>query len=42
VHGKDYVEEGLKKYENKVAETQSRWLRKLASRHGLVLLPKPA
>jgi transposase len=42
VHGKDYVEEGLKKYENKVAETESRWLRKLAGKHGLVLLPKPA
>lgn len=42
VHGKDYVEEGLKKYETKVAETEARWLRKLARKHGLVLQPNPA
>lgn len=42
VHGKDYVEEGLKKYEEKVADTQKRWLHKLARKHGLVLTPKPA
>jgi transposase len=42
VHGKDYVEEGLKKYEMKVNETEARWLRKLAKKHGLVLLPSPA
>jgi len=42
VHGKDYVEEGLKQYETKVAETEARWLRKLAKRHGMVLLPNPA
>jgi len=41
VHGKDYVEEGLKQYENKVAETEARWLRKLARKHGMVLLPTP-
>ena len=41
VHGKDYVEEGLKRYETKVAETESRWLRKLAKKHGLVLAPTP-
>lgn len=41
VHGKDYVEEGLKKYEGKVAETEARWLRKLAKKHGLVLSPTP-
>ena len=42
VHGKDYVEEGLKKYEAKVLETEARWLRKLARKHGLALLPNPA
>ena len=42
VHGKDYVEEGLKKYETKVAETEARWLRKLAKKHGLILQPTPA
>jgi transposase len=41
VHGKDYVEEGLKQYETKVAETEARWLRKLAKKHGLTLLPNP-
>jgi transposase len=41
VHGKDYVEEGLKQYETKVAETEARWLRKLAKKHGMVLLPTP-
>jgi hypothetical protein len=42
VHGKDYVEEGLKKYETKVAETEARWLRKLAKKHGMTLLSNPA
>ena len=42
VHGKDYVEKGLKDYETKVAQTETRWLHKLARKHGLSLLPKPA
>lgn len=42
VHGKDYVEQGLQTYEAKVAQTEERWLRKLAKKHGLVLLPSPA
>lgn len=42
VHGQDYVGEGLKKYEIKVAETEASWLRKLARNHGLVLLPTPS
>ena len=42
VHGKGYVEAGLQKYETKVAETEARWLRKLARKHGLVLQPNPA
>jgi len=42
VHGKDYVEEGLKKYEDRVAETEARWLRKLAKKHGMTLFPNPA
>jgi transposase len=41
VHGKDYVEQGLKQYEIKVAETEARWLRKLAKKHGMTLLPNP-
>lgn len=41
VHGKDYVEEGLQKYETKVSETAARWLRKRAKKHGLALLPIP-
>lgn len=42
VRGKDYVEEGLQKDETKVAETETRWLRKLATQHGITLLPSPA
>ena len=42
VHGKDYVEKGLQDYETKVAETEARWLRKLAKKHGMSLLPIPA
>jgi hypothetical protein len=41
VHGKDYVKEGLKKFETKVSATEARWLRKLAKKHGLALLPIP-
>jgi transposase len=37
VHGMDYVEEGLKKYEQKVARTEQRLLEKLARRHGFTL-----
>jgi hypothetical protein len=39
VHGKNYVAEELKKYATKVAGAEARWLRKLARKHGLVLLP---
>lgn len=42
VHGMEYVEEGLKKYELRVIETEQRLLRKLAKKHGLVLQPRPA
>jgi transposase len=41
VHGQDYVEQGLKKYESRVEETQKSWLRKLAKKHGLVLVSPP-
>jgi hypothetical protein len=41
VHGQDYVEQGLKKYETRVEETQKSWLRKLAKKHGLVLVSPP-
>lgn len=40
VHGISYVEHGLKKYEDKVAQTEQRLLQKLARKHNLVLLPK--
>jgi len=42
VHGKDYVEQGLQKYEEKVAQTEQRLLQKLASKYNLVLQPKAA
>lgn len=40
VHGVAYVEQGLKKYEARVALTEQRVLYKLARKHGLRLLPK--
>jgi transposase len=40
VHGKAYVEEGLKKYEEKVLQTEQRLLQKLAAKYNLVLQPK--
>lgn len=40
VHGMNYVEEGLKKYETRVAHTEQWLLQKLARKHGLVLMPK--
>lgn len=39
VHGQEYVEYGLKKYETQVQDTQKRWLRKLAKKHGMTLVP---
>ncbi len=42
VHGISYVEQGLKKYEEKVAQTEQRLLRKLASKYNMLLLPKLA
>jgi len=41
VHGLAYVEAGLKKYEDRVAQTEQRLLQKLAKKHGLILQPKP-
>jgi hypothetical protein len=40
VHGMSYVEEGLKKYERRVAHTEQWLLQKLARKHGLILMPK--
>jgi len=40
VHGTNYVEQGLKKYEEKVAQTEQRLLQKLARKYNLVLQPK--
>lgn len=42
VRGLAYVEAGLKKYEDRVAQTEQRLLQKLAKKHGLILQPKPA
>jgi len=42
VHGIAYVEQGLKKYEEKVAQTEQRLLQKLARKYNLVLQPKAA
>jgi transposase len=42
VHGLAYVEQGLKKYEEKVAQTEQHLLQKLARKHGMVLQPKTA
>jgi len=36
VHGRAYVEQGLKKYEEKVAQTEQRLLQKLADRKSVV------
>lgn len=41
VHGLAYVEEGLKRYEAKVVETERRVLDKLARKHGLRMVPVP-
>jgi hypothetical protein len=40
VHGVAYVEEGLKKYQDRVAQTEQRLLRKLARKHRLQLVPE--
>lgn len=42
VHGISYVEQGLKKYEEKVAQTEQRLLQKLARKYNLLLQPKAA
>lgn len=42
VKGSTYVEEGLKQYETKVAQTEQRLLQKLARKYNLVLQAKPA
>jgi transposase len=41
-YGMDYVEKGLKNYEVKVLETETRLLRKLAKKQGFVLFPAAA
>jgi transposase len=42
VHGAAYVEQGLKKYEAQVAQTEQRLLAKLARKHNMILQPKAA
>ena len=42
VHGLTYVEHGLKKYQQRVEDTERRLLAKLAKKHGLILQPKTA
>lgn len=41
VHGATYAEEGLKKYEARVLETETRVLQKLARKHGFILQTAP-
>lgn len=41
VKGIQFVEKGLAYYEQKFAQTEQRLLRKLASKHNLVLMPNP-
>lgn len=41
VHGAAYIEEGLKKYEARVHETDRRVLNKLARKHGFILQEAP-
>lgn len=40
VHGRAYVEQGLKEYEAKVAQSEQRLLQKLAAKYNLVLQAK--
>lgn len=42
VRGATYVEQGLRKYEQKVAQTEQRLLEKLARKYNMVLHPKAA
>jgi transposase len=42
VHGLAYVEAGLKKYQDRVAQTEQKLLQKLAKKHGMILQTKPA
>lgn len=42
VHGRAYVEQGLKQYEIKVAQTEQRLLQKLARKYNMVLQAKAA
>ena len=37
-YGMEYVEKGLKAYEDKVLQTEARWLRKLAKKQGFILV----
>lgn len=40
VHGLAYVEQGLKRYQDKIVQTEQRFLQKLARKHGMILQPK--
>ena len=41
VKGLQFIEKGLANYEHKFAQTEQRLLRKLASKHNLMLIPNP-
>jgi transposase len=41
VHGVEYVEQGLQKYQARAALSEQRVLRKLALKHGMQLVPSP-
>jgi hypothetical protein len=42
VHGLEYVEEGLKRYQERAALSQQRALASLARKHGMLLVPAAA
>ena len=42
VHGVAYVEQGLQKYQDRVAKTEQTWLQRMAQKYGMTLQPKAA
>jgi len=41
VHGTDYVEQGLKRYEDRVLQSEQHVIRKLAKKHGMTVIAAP-
>jgi transposase len=42
VHGVAYVEQGLQKYQDRIAKTEQTWLQRMAQKYGMTLQPKAA